>query len=179
MCTNLSASKELNIPICQDTGMAVLFCELGQDVHITGGDFTEAVNNGVKKAYLSLLLGKILENCNLENGALSENVTETAVLKFCKENFLEEITIKSVANSLHLSPSHISHIFSSKLKINFRHYVNTLRIDYSKTLLLSGELPITQIALNCGFANLRTFNRAFLSATGKTPTEYKKQKNRG
>ncbi len=52
MCKNLDASKDLNIPICQDTGMAILFCELGQDVHITGGDFTEAVNNGVKKAYL-------------------------------------------------------------------------------------------------------------------------------
>ncbi len=52
MCKNLDAAKELNIPICQDTGMAVLFCELGQDVHIPGGDFTEAVNRGVRKAYL-------------------------------------------------------------------------------------------------------------------------------
>lgn len=52
MCKNLSVAKELNIPICQDTGMAVLFCELGQDVHITGGDFNTAVNNGVRKAYL-------------------------------------------------------------------------------------------------------------------------------
>lgn len=52
MCKNLDAARELNIPICQDTGMAVLFCELGQDVHITGGDFTEAVNSGVRKAYL-------------------------------------------------------------------------------------------------------------------------------
>lgn len=52
MCKNLSVAKELNIPICQDTGMAVLFCELGQDVHITGGDFNTAVNSGVRKAYL-------------------------------------------------------------------------------------------------------------------------------
>lgn len=52
MCKNLSAARELNIPICQDTGMAVLFCELGQDVHIVGGDFNIAVNKGVKKAYL-------------------------------------------------------------------------------------------------------------------------------
>lgn len=51
MCKNLDAAKELNIPICQDTGMAVLFCELGQDVHIVGGDFNTAVNNGVRKAY--------------------------------------------------------------------------------------------------------------------------------
>ncbi len=52
MCRNLDAANELNIPICQDTGMAVLFCEIGQDVHLTGGDFNEAVNRGVKKAYL-------------------------------------------------------------------------------------------------------------------------------
>lgn len=52
MCKNLDAAKELDIPICQDTGMAVLFCELGQEVHIVDGDFNTAVNNGVKKAYL-------------------------------------------------------------------------------------------------------------------------------
>ena len=52
MGKNLDAAKELDIPICQDTGMAVLFCELGQDVHIVDGDFNTAVNNGVRKAYL-------------------------------------------------------------------------------------------------------------------------------
>lgn len=52
MCKNLDVAKNLNIPICQDTGMAVLFCELGQDVHISDGDFNTAVNNGVRKAYL-------------------------------------------------------------------------------------------------------------------------------
>lgn len=51
MCKNLDAARELNIPICQDTGMAVLFCEIGQEVHIVGGDFNQAVNNGVRKAY--------------------------------------------------------------------------------------------------------------------------------
>ncbi|MBS7360143.1 MAG: fumarate hydratase [Oscillospiraceae bacterium] len=51
MCKNIDAARELSIPICQDTGMAVLFCELGQEVHITDGDFNEAVNNGVSKAY--------------------------------------------------------------------------------------------------------------------------------
>lgn len=52
MCKNLDVAKNLNIPICQDTGMAVLFCELGQDVHIVDGDFNTAVNNGVRRAYL-------------------------------------------------------------------------------------------------------------------------------
>ncbi len=52
MTENLKAAQKLSIPICQDTGMAVLFCEIGQDVHFTSGDFNEAINNGVRKAYL-------------------------------------------------------------------------------------------------------------------------------
>jgi len=47
---NKIASKE-EIAICQDTGLAVLFIELGQDVRITDSDFTEAINQGVKEAY--------------------------------------------------------------------------------------------------------------------------------
>ena len=44
------AEKEL-IPICQDTGMAVVFAELGQDLHITGGNFEDAINEGVRQGY--------------------------------------------------------------------------------------------------------------------------------
>ena len=45
-----SASR-LDIPICQDTGMAVVFFEIGQDVHFKGGCFENAVNKGVSWAY--------------------------------------------------------------------------------------------------------------------------------
>lgn len=44
------AAKE-KIPICQDTGMAVVFLEIGQDVHVVGGDLKEAVNEGVRQGY--------------------------------------------------------------------------------------------------------------------------------
>lgn len=52
LLANLDAAKEWHVPICQDTGMAVLFIRLGQEVALTGGDFTEAVNRGVREAYL-------------------------------------------------------------------------------------------------------------------------------
>ncbi|NLP47606.1 MAG: fumarate hydratase [Clostridiales bacterium] len=48
---NLSAAKELNIPICQDTGMTLVFIELGQEVCFTGGNFEEAINLGVAEGY--------------------------------------------------------------------------------------------------------------------------------
>ena len=52
MCKNLDVARENEIPICQDTGMAVLFIEVGQDVHFIGGSLNDAINNGVRKAYL-------------------------------------------------------------------------------------------------------------------------------
>ena len=39
------------VPICQDTGMACVFLEIGQDVHITGGDLADAINEGVRRGY--------------------------------------------------------------------------------------------------------------------------------
>lgn len=55
---NLEAAKEYDIPICQDTGLAVIFLEIGQDVHITGGDLTDAINEGVRRGYVNGLLRK-------------------------------------------------------------------------------------------------------------------------
>ena len=53
---NLDAAKELDIPICQDTGMAVIFAEVGQEVHFTGGDFEAAIHEGVRRGYTEGLL---------------------------------------------------------------------------------------------------------------------------
>lgn len=55
---NLVCAKELDIPICQDTGMAVIFAEVGQDVHIADGGFEDAVNEGVRQGYTDGLLRK-------------------------------------------------------------------------------------------------------------------------
>ena len=48
---NLKIAREEMIPICQDTGMAVIFLEVGQEVHFTGGSLEEAVNEGVRQGY--------------------------------------------------------------------------------------------------------------------------------
>lgn len=53
---NLSAASELDIPICQDCGMAVVFIEIGQDVHFVGGSLNAAVNEGVSMGYTQGLL---------------------------------------------------------------------------------------------------------------------------
>lgn len=48
---NADIARDNSMPICQDTGMACVFVELGQDVHITGGSLEEAINEGVRRGY--------------------------------------------------------------------------------------------------------------------------------
>lgn len=55
---NLDIAGEDMIPICQDTGMAVIFAEIGQDVHIIDGNLTDAINEGVRKGYVEGYLRK-------------------------------------------------------------------------------------------------------------------------
>ena len=55
---NLVIAKEEMIPICQDTGMAVVFMEIGQEVHFEGGNLEDAINEGVRKGYVEGYLRK-------------------------------------------------------------------------------------------------------------------------
>lgn len=55
---NAEIAREESVPMCQDTGFAVIFLELGQEVHVTGGDLYEAVNEGVRRGYVEGYLRK-------------------------------------------------------------------------------------------------------------------------
>ena len=55
---NFDIADNENVPICQDTGMACVFLEIGQDVHFTGGDLTDAINEGVRQGYTEGYLRK-------------------------------------------------------------------------------------------------------------------------
>ncbi len=70
---NLDIAKDEMIPICQDTGMAVIFLRVGQDVHLTGGDITEAVNEGVRRGYTKGFLRKSVVSDPIERVNTKDN----------------------------------------------------------------------------------------------------------
>lgn len=72
LCENLDAARETGLPICQDTGMACVFCEIGQDVHIDG-DFEAAVNAGVAKGYTEGFLRKSVVRDPIRRGNTGDN----------------------------------------------------------------------------------------------------------
>lgn len=58
LCENLAIAADEEIPICQDTGMAVFFVNIGQDVHVRGMNLTDAINEGVRQGYTEGYLRK-------------------------------------------------------------------------------------------------------------------------
>jgi fumarate hydratase subunit alpha len=70
---NARIAAEEEIPICQDTGFAVIFVELGQDVHLTGGDFNEAIQEGVRRGYTEGYLRKSIVKDPLERVNSNDN----------------------------------------------------------------------------------------------------------
>ena len=77
---NLGIAKEEMIPICQDTGMAVIFLKIGQDVHFTGGDIKDAVNEGVRRGYTKGYLRKSVVSDPIERINTKDNTP--AVIHF-------------------------------------------------------------------------------------------------
>ncbi|HDL02753.1 MAG: fumarate hydratase [Candidatus Zixiibacteriota bacterium] len=70
---NAKIARDEKAPMCQDTGYAVLFVELGQDVHITGGDFEEAINEGVRRGYKDGYLRKSVLGDPIERKNTGDN----------------------------------------------------------------------------------------------------------
>jgi len=70
---NLRIAKEDRIPICQDTGMTVVFLTIGQDVHVTGGSLADAVNEGVRQGYTDGFLRKSVVRDPIERENTGDN----------------------------------------------------------------------------------------------------------
>ncbi|MBR0401008.1 MAG: fumarate hydratase [Lachnospiraceae bacterium] len=70
---NFRIAAEERVPICQDTGMAVIFLEIGQDVHITGGDLAAAVDEGVRRGYEKGYLRKSVVGDPVRRGNTGDN----------------------------------------------------------------------------------------------------------
>lgn len=126
------------------------------------------------KGYLHVFLSHLLSRLELEPTEMHVDMGLTQqVMEYLSEHYREDITLESVAKELGISRSHLSHIFSEQLNVNFRRYINTLRIDQAGFLLQNTAMTVTEIGYACGYNNLRTFHRAFQNERGMQPGEYR------
>lgn len=94
------------------------------------------------------------------------------IISYVSANAYEEITLENAAYAMGISASHLSHFFSEKLHVNFRRFVNSLRIEKARLMMRDPTRTLTEICGACGYNNMRTFRRAFQKETSCLPSDY-------
>ena len=135
-----------------------------------------AEQHPLRQAYLHLLLAHMLNTLELRPAqTLNEKGLADRVVKYIFDHAFDDITLSSAARGLGVSESHLSHLFSQQFHINFRRFVNAIRIDKAKMQMRDPHMTLTAICYSCGYDNMRTFRRAFVRETGLLPTAYLQQ----
>lgn len=129
-------------------------------------------------ALLYVLCAHFLQTVRIRPAsATQDHQIISRLLEYISDNFRDNITIASAAQALGYTPAYTSRCLQNSVGINFRHLVNQLRIDYACNLLHDSALSITEISIQSGFQNIRSFNRSFLELIGCTPSEYRECKS--
>ncbi len=97
---------------------------------------------------------------------------------YLRENCTQKIKLEDVANIVYLSPSYFSRIFKREKGETFTKYVNRLRVEKSKPLLLKPNMKMSDIAQIMGFEDQSYYTKVFKSITGVSPLKYKETKGR-
>ncbi len=98
-----------------------------------------------------------------------------AAADYIRHHFREKITIRDIGETVHLSDSYLSHIFSDTFGRTITEYLTFVRIEYAKTQLAIPGLSISEVALDSGFEDVSYFSRVFKKSEGITPRDYKKK----
>ena len=127
------------------------------------------------KGYVNILLAMFIRNHDA--WALDARVSNPAIerlVQYINDNPHEEITLEGSARMLKISPSYLSKTFTKNTGFGFREYLMIVRIKKAKQLLETTDVPVRQIAFDCGFNDSNYFSSAFKKATGFSPLKYRK-----
>ncbi|MGN0747320.1 MAG: helix-turn-helix domain-containing protein [Aristaeellaceae bacterium] len=133
------------------------------------------MNTMLAQTYLSLIFLRLLPALQPERSLLqSDTDLLYQAMQFMSQNLTAPLTLRSTSRALGVNSYYLSHMFSERLHMGFRTYLNALRIDQARRYLRVTTRPIEDIAADCGFANLRTFDRVFAERCGCTPRDFRK-----
>ena len=176
----INLKKESTIKLCESIVNYLFECFPSKSMNkgisrAADGDSVIASTfaTNLAESYVSILL----EGAVWKKKTVSAMDTARKVLEYCLSHYKEDISLYRVANAIGVTEHTVTRVFTDILRCNFRKYINFLRLSDVTRKLSETNLPITDIAKQCGFDTLRTFNRVFISEYGKTPSEYRKNIN--
>jgi AraC-like DNA-binding protein/ligand-binding sensor protein len=100
-------------------------------------------------------------------------------IDYVRRNYMKKITLEETAAHVFLSPAYFSRVFKEEMGENFNSYVNMIRVEAARRLLLSDKVPLIDIASMVGFEGQSYFSKVFKKITGLTPGRFREAKGRG
>lgn len=91
-----------------------------------------------------------------------------------EQNYNTNISLAEIGEKFHMNPVYICQLFKKKMGVTLIYYINNLRIEKAKSLLLSTDLTAEQISEQVGIKNINYFFRLFKKSTGQTISQYRK-----
>ena len=137
----------------------------------------------VKSQYymlLYLLVTKYRElNVSRDAVKRSKKLTKlSAITNYIKENYTEDLSLETLAEIFGYSPAYLSRMFQKYAGINYKSYLQGIRLEYAYRELIETDHTISETALNNGFPNSKAFSKAFSERYGILPSQFRKiQKN--
>ncbi|GHV38519.1 hypothetical protein FACS189490_00600 [Clostridia bacterium] len=152
--------------------------QVHRDVVYAMDSFQEEMKNpniNACSALLTLILARILPVMTLCKNTESNSfdLAHQAV-SYLMANYQEPISLDILADKLNVSRYKLSRVFTNRLNTSFTGFVQQLRVDFAKKLLQSTALSIQDVCYECGFENLRDFDRVFAKICGHTPRQFRK-----
>jgi AraC-like DNA-binding protein len=95
-------------------------------------------------------------------------------INYIHNNYHESINLKGLAGHVGISESYLSRLFHRVTGMTFKEYVNRVRIEKAEYQICFTDRKMIDIAMECGYNNLRTFNREFLFVKNKRPSDLRK-----
>lgn len=134
--------------------------------------FVKKQDTLMMKAALYAVCSTFLNSVTLEDAPRDINFAQQ-VIAFVEENFRSDITLRDLAASFGYEYHYVSRQFHRQFPLHFKQFLNIYRTEFARDQLLYTDCSITDIALQAGFQNVRSFNRAFLEQMGMTPTAFR------
>lgn len=128
-----------------------------------------------QKSVMYAICNSFLKAVRLVPREFPENAPAYRVIHYVAAHYREDISMRQIAQQLGYEYHYLSRIFHQTTNSGFREFVNCHRAEYARSMIRNSDAPLSQIALDAGFQNVRSFDRAFLKATGMTPQEYRKK----
>lgn len=140
------------------------------------------ITTDIIKKYIGL--AEFKENSNISAivslpGVKNDSFIVSSAKQYIKDNYMHDISLFDIANHVSVTPYHFCRVFKKETNVNFTSFLNDVRINRAKQLLIETNLNNDEICNRIGINSVNYFYQLFKSFTGFTPHTFRKNNNRG